>query len=118
MANKVAFITGASRGIGKVCATELAAAGFDVAITARTVKEGEQREHSSTVARSDTSALPGSLEGTIELVRAKGVQGMTVQADLLDAASLGAAVTTVLERWGLDAERIDHSQINPPGLPD
>ena len=100
MANKVAFITGASRGIGKVCATELADAGFDVAITARTVKEGEQREHSSTVARSDTSALPGSLESTIELVRAKGVQGLTLQADLLDPASLGAAVTTVLERWG------------------
>ncbi|MFC3174387.1 SDR family NAD(P)-dependent oxidoreductase [Novosphingobium bradum] len=100
MANKVAFITGASRGIGKVCATELAAAGFDVAITARTVKEGEEREHSSTIKRSDTSALPGSLEGTIELVRAHGVQGLTVQADLLDPASLGAAVTTVLERWG------------------
>ena len=100
MANKVAFITGASRGIGKVCATELADAGFDVAITARTVTEGEQREHSPTIQRSDTSALPGSLEGTIELVRAKGVKGMTVQADLLDSASLGAAVTTVLERWG------------------
>ena len=36
--NKVAFITGASRGIGKVCATELAYAGYDVAITARTVE--------------------------------------------------------------------------------
>lgn len=100
MANKVAFITGASRGIGKVCATELAAAGFDVAITARTVTEGEAREHSSTVARSDLSPLPGSLESTIELVRAHGVQGMTVQADLLDPASLGAAVATVIERWG------------------
>jgi NAD(P)-dependent dehydrogenase (short-subunit alcohol dehydrogenase family) len=100
MANKVAFITGASRGIGKVCATELADAGFDVAITARTVTEGEEREHSPTLKRSDTSALPGSLEGTIALVKAKGVRGMTVKADLLDPASLGSAVTAVLERWG------------------
>ena len=57
---QVAFVTGASRGIGKVCAIALAEAGFDIAITARTVQEGEAREHSSTVAASDTSPLPGS----------------------------------------------------------
>ena len=45
---RVAFVTGASRGIGKVCAVELAAAGFDVAVSARTQREGEEREHSST----------------------------------------------------------------------
>ena len=39
MSKKVAFITGASRGIGKTCAIELADAGFDVAISARTVHE-------------------------------------------------------------------------------
>ena len=58
MARKKAFVTGASRGIGKAIAIKLAQSGFDVAITARTVQEGEQREHSSTVKRSDTSALP------------------------------------------------------------
>ncbi len=100
MANKVAFITGASRGIGKVCAFELAEAGFDIAISARTVKEGEEREHSSTLKASDTSPLPGSLESTLAELRSHKVQAMAVQADLLDPASLGAAVTKVLERWG------------------
>jgi NAD(P)-dependent dehydrogenase (short-subunit alcohol dehydrogenase family) len=100
MGKRVAFVTGASRGIGKSCAVELARAGFDVAITARTVREGEQREHSSTVKASDTSALPGSLDGTAELVRAEGVECLVVPADILDPASLGAAVTTVLERMG------------------
>src|SRR5262245_28724372 len=98
--SKVAFITGASRGIGRVCAIELAAAGFRVAITARTVTEGEPREHSSTLADSDLSPLPGSLAGTVGAIEGAGGVAMAVPADLLDPASLGAAVTTVLERWG------------------
>ena len=89
---KCAFVTGASRGIGKAVAVELARAGYDVAITARTVHEGEQREHSSTVKRSDTSALPGSLSSTAELIEAEGRRCLTVPADLLDHPSLVSAV--------------------------
>ena len=95
-----AFVTGASRGIGKSCAQRLARAGFDVAISARTVSPGEAREHSSTVARSDTTPLPGSLEETAALVVAEGREALLVAADLTDAASLGAAATRVLDRWG------------------
>src|SRR2546421_1565597 len=97
---KVAFVTGASRGIGKGIAVHLARAGFDVAITARTVEEGESREHSSTVRQSDTSALPGSLAATAAQVEAEGRRALTLPADLLDRASLGAAMATALERWG------------------
>jgi NAD(P)-dependent dehydrogenase (short-subunit alcohol dehydrogenase family) len=100
MAEKVAFVTGASRGIGKAVALDLATAGFDVAITARTVNSGEQREHSSTMAATDDSPLPGSLSETAALIRATGQQSLPLPADLLDHAALGAAVATVLERWG------------------
>lgn len=100
VSNKVALVTGASRGIGKACAVALAEAGFDIALTARTVKEGEGREHPSTLRASDTSALPGSLDGTAELVQKAGVDTLVVAADLLDSASLVSAVATVLERKG------------------
>lgn len=100
MARKRAFVTGASRGIGKAIAQRLAEGGYDIAITARTVEEGEQREHSSTIKKSDTTALPGSLNSTAEAMRAVGAEVLVLPADLLDRASLGAAATTVLERWG------------------
>jgi NAD(P)-dependent dehydrogenase (short-subunit alcohol dehydrogenase family) len=100
MTKRVAFITGASRGIGRVCAVDLAAAGFDVAITARTVQPGEQREHSSTLRESDTSPLPGSLSEVAAQIEAAGGRSLMVPADLLDRASLGAAAQRVLSEWG------------------
>lgn len=96
----VAFITGASRGIGKACAVDLARAGFDVAISARSVSEGEEREHSSTVAQSNTKPLPGSLNTTAGLARGEGAEVLVIPADLLDRASLEAAAQQLLDTWG------------------
>src|SRR5687767_7376387 len=97
---KVALVTGASRGIGRVVSQYLARAGFDVAIGARTVHEGEAREHSSTVKASNTKPLPGSLDSTSELVEKEGRRALPVYIDLLDRTSIGSAVAIVLERWG------------------
>ncbi len=129
MTRRVAFVTGASRGIGKACAVHLARAGFDVAVTARTVRDGEEREHSSTVRRSNTRPLPGSLTATAEDVRAAGQEALVLPADLLDRASLGAAVATVQERWGgvdvlvnngryIGPGHMDHFLDTPTGLLD
>ncbi len=96
----VAFVTGASRGIGRACATFLAEAGFDVAISARTVHEGESREHSPTVRSSDTTPMPGSLDATAQAVTAAGRSVLVLPADLLDHAGLEAAATRTLEVFG------------------
>jgi len=100
MDRKVALVTGASRGIGKAVAVELARIGYDVAVTARTVNAGEAREHSSTLRESDTTPLPGSLSETAAMIADTGREALQVPADLLDPTSLGFAVATVIERWG------------------
>ena len=115
MDSKVAFVTGASRGIGKGIALELAGAGYDVALTARTVHEGDAREHSSTIKRSDTSPLPGSLESTAELIRAAGRRCMAVPADLLDHPSLVSAVDAVIAQWGRIDVLVNNGRYVGPG---
>jgi NAD(P)-dependent dehydrogenase (short-subunit alcohol dehydrogenase family) len=112
---KTAFVTGASRGIGKAIAVALAQGGFDVAITARTVTPGEQREHSSSTKASDTTALPGSLNETAALIEKEGRQALMAPADLLDRASLGAAATMVLERWGAVDVVVHNARYIGPG---
>jgi NAD(P)-dependent dehydrogenase (short-subunit alcohol dehydrogenase family) len=115
MADKTAFVTGASRGIGKGIALELAAAGYDVAVTARTVHEGDAHEHSSTLKRSDTSALPGSLETTADAIREAGQQCLTVPGDLLDHPSLVAAADAVFAEWGHIDVLVNNGRYVGPG---
>jgi NAD(P)-dependent dehydrogenase (short-subunit alcohol dehydrogenase family) len=111
----VAFVTGASRGIGKAIAVHLAQAGFDVALTARSVKEGEEREHSPSLHRSDTSPLPGSLSSTATLVEEAGARSLIVPADLTDRASVLAAADTVLAEWGPVDVLVNNGRYIGPG---
>lgn len=94
MERKVAFITGASRGIGKASALALAEKGFDIVVTARTVKEGQP---------SDGRALPGSIETTAQAVRERGREALSLRLDLLDFGSIEEALAETFRRW----ERID-----------
>lgn len=111
----VALVTGASRGIGKSCALHLAAAGYDVALGARTLVEGEAREHSSTIRKSDTRPLPGSLETTARLVEERDVRALPVFLDLLDRSTLTAAIERVLDEWGAIDVLVNNGRYIGPG---
>ena len=96
MSNRpVAFVTGASRGIGAATAVELARAGYDLAVTARSLEEGEQHEHGTWT--SDTRPLPGSLRSTQYRVEEAGGRCLCLRSDLLEPESVVAALEAALD---------------------
>ncbi len=105
----LAFVTGASRGIGKQIAIALAAAGYDVVITARTVNEGEAIDERSGV------PLPGSLEVTAEACEALGAAVMPLPMDLLDDVSVDTACRLTVEQWGAPDVVVNNAIFQGPG---
>ena len=85
--NKVALITGTSRGIGKAVAVELAKAGADIILAARTVAPG-------------AGEYPGTIEETAAMVKAQGVNAFPIQCDLTDLQDTVTMAGTALERFG------------------
>ena len=85
---QVAFVAGASRGIGAAIAEALAEAGAAVAVAART---------------EDETSLPGTIHGVADRIRAQEGTAFPIRCDVTDEASVSAAVeTAVLEFGGLD----------------
>ena len=90
LSDRVAIVTGASRGIGKGCAIELGAAGATVYLTGRTIAEGSH-------------PLPGTIGATAAEVSEAGGRGIAVACDHTDDAQVADLFRRVArERGRLD----------------
>ncbi|MGX7680333.1 SDR family NAD(P)-dependent oxidoreductase [Jatrophihabitans sp. DSM 45814] len=87
LTGRVALVTGAARGVGKVLALELADMGATVIVTARS--EGPE-----------TSELGGSINETVSAITQSGHRAMAIAADLVDPASLSDLISTVRAQVG------------------
>jgi len=87
LSSRVVIVTGASRGIGEAVARRFAADGAAVAVTARTVEEGDH-------------PLPGSLAATVAAIEDEGGTALAVAADLGRAEDRARLVDTVTRELG------------------
>ena len=96
MADKVALITGASRGIGRACAIELAKAGYDIAVS---------------YAGNDEAA-----NNTINELLALGVKAKAYKFNVADKEACAKAVEEVLADFGKLDVLVNNAGITRDGL--
>ena len=102
LADKVAIITGSSRGVGKNMAVELAKEGCHIVVAARTEQETDPK-------------LPGTISSTAEELRSLGVRALAVRTDVTDEESVTAMVRAALEEFGRIDILINNAGIMFPG---
>jgi len=83
--NKVAIVTGSSRGLGKQIAKVFAREGASVVVTARTEETGD---------------LPGTIHQTVREIEQAGGEALAVRCDIGVEADVQRLVNIVMDRYG------------------
>src|SRR5512134_2253793 len=102
MANPVAVITGASRGIGRQLVIDFAREGYDVACLARSA-EGQEGK------------LPGTIDQTANAARAAGTRAIAIPCDVSHEDQVSAAAQRVYDEFGRCDIVINNAAIAAPG---
>jgi NAD(P)-dependent dehydrogenase (short-subunit alcohol dehydrogenase family) len=98
---KVAIVTGASRGLGKAIAIQLARAGASVAVAARTVEAGQ-------------SPLPGTIHETVHEIEKGGGRSISVRCDVTREKDVEQLIRHVTEQFGRVDIMINNAGITTP----
>lgn len=103
--DKVALVTGASRGVGAALAVALAEAGCHVACAARSTADAPQR-------------TPGVIDDTVDRVRKYGRDALAVPTNLAVEEEVQAMVATTLEHFGRLDILVNNAAISFPSALD
>lgn len=96
MSEKLAIVTGGSRGIGKACAIELAKAGYDIAI--------------------NYAGNVDAANKTVEELKALGVEAEAFKFDVSDKDAAAAGIDEILAKFGRIDVLVNNAGITRDGL--
>jgi len=102
LTNKVALVTGASRGVGRAVAVALAQAGVDVACAARATDDAPLK-------------LPGTIDATVREIEAAGRRALAIPTNLALEADVERMVRRTIEHFGRIDILINNAAITFPG---
>jgi NAD(P)-dependent dehydrogenase (short-subunit alcohol dehydrogenase family) len=101
LSGKIAVVTGASRGLGKAMAIELAQEGASVAVAARTVEAGQ-------------APLPGTIHETVSDIRKLGGKATAIRCDVTREEDAEALINQVNKDFGRVDILINNAGITIP----
>ena len=101
LVDKVAIVTGASRGLGKAMAIELAREGASVAVAARTVEAGK-------------GPLPGTIHETVNEIKKLGGKAMAVRCDVSKEEDVVLMVDQVEREYGAVDIMVNNAGVTTP----
>jgi citronellol/citronellal dehydrogenase len=101
VSERLAVVTGASRGIGRRLVEDLAGRGFDVVCVARS-------------SRAQPSRLPGTVEDAAAAVEARGRRAWACAMDVRDEQAVADLAGRVYAEWGRCDLLVNNAAVAPP----